>query len=44
MSSNGAFWVAKIVSGILVIVFNYVASKLVIFRKKETTEKEGDKA
>ena len=35
MSAGGAFWVAKCTTGILVIVFNYVASKLVIFRKKE---------
>ncbi len=28
-------WIAKIISGVLVIVFNYVASKLVIFRKKK---------
>ena len=39
MSPNAAFWTAKIVSGVIVIVFNYVASKLVIFRnkKEETT-------
>ena len=37
MSSNAAFWTAKIVSGVIVIVFNYVASKLVIFKKKEET-------
>ena len=35
LSANAAFWVAKISSGILVIVFNYFASKLVIFKKKE---------
>ena len=40
MSSRAAFWVAKIVSGVLVIVFNYVASKLVIFKKKEAKEEE----
>ncbi len=39
MSSNAAFWTAKIVSGIIVIVFNYVASKLVIFRKKGEEKK-----
>ena len=38
ISANGAFWAAKVVSGVLVIVFNYVASKLVIFRKKEKEE------
>ncbi len=37
MSSGAAFWTAKIVSGVLVIVFNYVASKLVVFKKKEKT-------
>ena len=35
ISPSAAFWTAKIVSGIIVIVFNYVASKLVIFKKKE---------
>ncbi len=28
-------WIAKIITGVLVIVFNYVASKLLIFRKKK---------
>lgn len=37
LSSNAAFWAAKISAGILVIVFNYVTSKLVIFKKKEET-------
>ena len=41
MSSRAAFWTAKCASGILVIVFNYVASKLVIFRKKEEKEEDG---
>lgn len=36
---NGASWIAKCVTGILVIVFNYVASKLVIFRKNRENEK-----
>lgn len=35
LSANAAFWTAKIASGIIVIIFNYVASKLVIFKKKE---------
>ena len=35
LSPDAAFWTAKIVSGVVVIVFNYVASKLVIFKKKE---------
>ena len=34
VASQTAFWIAKIVSGVIVIVFNYIASKLVIFRKK----------
>ena len=34
ISPSAAFWTAKITSGILVIVFNYIASKLVIFKKK----------
>lgn len=33
-------WIAKIVISVLVIVFNFVASKLVIFRKKKTSEGE----
>lgn len=33
---SGGTWIAKIVTGILVIVFNYIASKLVIFKKKKT--------
>jgi putative flippase GtrA len=35
LSASAAFWTAKIVSGIIVIIFNYVASKLVIFKKKD---------
>ena len=38
LSANAAFWIAKCASGLLVIVFNYVASKLVIFKKKEETK------
>ena len=37
LSPDAAFWTAKIVSGVVVIVFNYVASKMVIFKKKEET-------
>ena len=33
---KAASWIAKLITGILVIVFNYIASKLVIFRKKES--------
>ena len=35
LSASAAFWTAKLASGVIVIVFNYVASKLVIFKKKE---------
>lgn len=35
---KAASWIAKAVTGILVIVFNYVASKLVIFRRKKDGE------
>ena len=35
MGISGAVWVAKILVAVLVVVFNYVASKLVIFRKKK---------
>ena len=38
MSING--WIAKIIISVLVIVFNFVASKLVIFRKKKTEGEE----
>lgn len=37
---KGVSWIAKIVIGVFVVVFNYVASKLVIFRKKKTGEEE----
>ena len=36
---SGGTWIAKIVTGVLVIVFNYVASKLVIFKKKNGENK-----
>lgn len=35
MAVPGAVWIAKILVAVLVVVFNYVASKLVIFRKKK---------
>ena len=38
LSING--WIAKIIISVLVIVFNFVASKLVIFRNKKITEGE----
>ena len=31
-------WIAKILVAVLVVIFNYVASKLVIFRKKKPAE------
>ena len=31
-------WIAKIILAVFIVVFNYVASKLVIFRKKKTPE------
>lgn len=37
---NHASWIAKIIAGVIVIVFNYVASKLVIFRKKKDASGE----
>ena len=47
---RGSDWIAKILIAVLVVVFNYVASKLVIFRKKKPAaadnapEESGDKA
>lgn len=37
---NAISWIAKIVTGVLVIIFNYVASKLVIFKKKNGEEEK----
>ncbi len=34
LGETGAKWTAKLVTAVFVVVFNYVASKLVIFRKK----------
>ena len=49
MHMSGSVWVAKILVAVLVVVFNYVASKLVIFKKKkpeadaaETKTESGD--
>ena len=39
-SEKAAYWIANVAAGIVVIVFNYVASKLVIFRKKKEEEEE----
>ncbi|MBR3869342.1 MAG: GtrA family protein [Clostridia bacterium] len=41
-SENASKWIAKILLSVIVVVFNYVMSKLVIFRKKKDTS-EGDK-
>ncbi len=38
MHWNATVW--KLVSNVIVIILNYVASKLFIFRKKDTEEKE----
>lgn len=38
LSING--WIAKIIISVLVIIFNFIASKLVIFRNKKTAEGE----
>ena len=38
LSING--WIAKVIISVLVIVFNFVASKLVIFRNKKTAKGE----
>ncbi|MBQ6023566.1 MAG: GtrA family protein [Clostridia bacterium] len=35
-------WIAKIILAVFVVVFNYVASKLVIFRKKKAPEEESE--
>ena len=32
------YWVTKIVANVVVLVLNYVISKLIVFRKKKTTE------
>lgn len=35
-------WIAKIASAVIVVIFNYVMSKLVIFRKRKSKEVSGD--
>lgn len=34
------YWLAKLITAVLVIIFNYIASKLVIFRKKKAPEEK----
>ena len=41
-SENASKWIAKLLVSIIVVVFNYIMSKLIIFRKKNVTS-EGDK-
>ena len=41
-SEDANKWISKILMSVLVVIFNYVMSKLVIFRKKNVTS-EGDK-
>lgn len=41
-SENASKWIAKLLVSIIVVVFNYIMSKLVIFRNKNVTS-EGDK-
>lgn len=38
LHGNGTVW--KLISNILVIILNYVASKLIIFKKKDEPQKE----
>lgn len=40
LGEKGAKWTAKLVTAVFVVVFNYAASKLVIFRKKEAKNDE----
>ena len=37
-NENAPKWIAKILISVLVVVFNYVMSKLLIFRKKKEKE------
>ncbi len=37
-------WIAKIIISVMVVIFNFVASKLVIFKKKKTSEGEEQNA
>lgn len=37
LSENASKWIAKLLMAVVVVIFNYVMSKLVIFRKKNTS-------
>lgn len=39
-SENAPKWIAKILMSVAVVIFNYIMSKLVIFRKKSNTEEK----
>ncbi len=40
LSENASKWIAKLLMAVIVVIFNYVMSKLVIFRKKKETAGE----
>ena len=40
LSENASYWIAKILAAVLTVLFNYVASKFVIFKNKKK-EKQG---
>ena len=40
LNDNASKWIAKLLMAVIVVIFNYVMSKLVIFRKKENGEGE----
>ena len=40
LNENASKWIAKLLMAVIVVIFNYVMSKLVIFRKKENVEGE----
>lgn len=40
LNDNASKWIAKLLMAVIVVIFNYVMSKLVIFRKKKTAEGE----
>ncbi|MCD7775192.1 MAG: GtrA family protein [Clostridiales bacterium] len=44
-SETASKWVAKILAAVIVVIFNYIASKLVVFRnKKKNTEVNSDES
>lgn len=40
LNDNASKWIAKLLMAVIVVIFNYVMSKLVIFRKKKNGEGE----